>query len=128
MTLITHPDPRPAAVVQRQLDAYNAHDIDALLAAYAPDARQYEHPATLLAEGHAQMRTRFAQRFQDRSLHARLVQRSVMGAIVIDHEEVTRLLPEGLSRTEVVAVYEVRDGLIRSASFVFGAPAVETVS
>ena len=41
----------PAAVVQRQLDAYNARDLDALIATYAADARQYEHPATLLAPG-----------------------------------------------------------------------------
>ena len=50
----------PEAVVQRQLDAYNARDIDALLATYAPDARQYEHPGTLLATGAAEMRDRMA--------------------------------------------------------------------
>ena len=34
---MTH-DPSPLAVVQAQLDAYNAKDIEALLATYAPDA------------------------------------------------------------------------------------------
>ena len=47
----------PAAVVQRQLDAYNARDVDALLATYAADARQFEHPDKRLATGHAEMRT-----------------------------------------------------------------------
>ena len=28
-------------IVQQQLDAYNAKDIEALLATYAPDAEQY---------------------------------------------------------------------------------------
>lgn len=37
----------PSSVVQRQLDAYNAHDVDALVETYAPDAQLYEHPAKL---------------------------------------------------------------------------------
>lgn len=106
--------PSPEAVVQRQLDAYNARDLDALLATYAPDARQYALPATLLAAGHAEMRPRFAARFQEPDLHAHLLQRAVMGNIVIDHETVTRNFPEGRGRVDLVAIYEVVDGLIRS--------------
>ena len=34
----------PAAIVQAQLDAYNAHDVPALLAIYADDAQQFQHP------------------------------------------------------------------------------------
>jgi hypothetical protein len=36
----------PAAVVQRQLDAYNAKDIDALMQTYAADAQQFEFPTS----------------------------------------------------------------------------------
>ena len=104
----------PAAVVQRQLDAYNARDLDALLATYAPDARQYELPATLLATGHREMRPRFAVRFEEPDLHARLLQRAVMGNIVIDYETVTRNFPEGRGKVDLVAIYDVVDGLIRS--------------
>lgn len=107
---------QPELVVQRQLDAYNARDIDALLATYAPDARQYEHPGKLLATGAAEMRARMAQRFQEPNLHARLLQRVVMGNIVIDHEEVTRTFPEGTGWVDMVAIYEVIDGKIQSAS------------
>jgi hypothetical protein len=106
----------PAIIVQRQLDAYNARDIDALLATYAPDARQYEHPATLLATGAAEMRARMAVRFQEPNLHARLLQRVVMGNIVIDHEEVSRTFAEGTGLVDMVAIYEIVDGKIQSAS------------
>ncbi|HEU4373111.1 MAG TPA: nuclear transport factor 2 family protein [Telluria sp.] len=106
----------PEDLIQRQLDAYNARDIDALLATYAPDARQYEHPGKLLATGAAEMRERMALRFQEPNLHARLLQRVVMGNIVIDHEEVTRTFPEGTGRVDMVAIYEVVDGKIQSAS------------
>jgi hypothetical protein len=106
----------PAAVVQRQLDAYNARDIDALVATYASDARQYEHPGTLLATGSEAIRARMAQRFLEPNLHARLVQRAVMGNIVVDHEVVTRTFPEGSGTVEMVCIYEVREGVIRTAS------------
>lgn len=106
----------PAAVVQRQLDAYNARDLDALLATYAPDARQYEHPGKLMANGAADIRERMAVRFAEPNLHARLMQRVVMGNIVIDHEEVTRTFPEGAGTVEMVAIYEVVGGRIASAS------------
>jgi len=112
----TAPASDPATIVQRQLDAYNARDLDALLATYAPDARQFAHPATLLAVGAADMRERMAQRFAEPNLHARLLQRVVMGNIVIDHEEVTRTFPEGAGRVDMVAIYEVVDGKIQSAS------------
>ena len=106
-------------IVQRRLDAYNARDIDALLATYVPDARQFEHPGNLLATA-AEMRERMAVRFAAPNLHARLLRRVVMGNIVIDHEEVTRTFPEGTGRVDMVAIYEVADGKIQSASVQVG--------
>lgn len=111
----------PEAVVQRQLEAYNARDVEALLATYAEDAEQFEHPSTLVARGSAQMRERLALRFQEPNLHARLLSRIVMENLVIDHEEVTRSFPEGTGKLEMVAIYEVRDSRIARAWFRFGA-------
>lgn len=112
--------PRAEEVVQRQLDAYNARDLDAWLATYAEDARQYEFPATLLSDGVAAIRERAATRFQEPNLHARLRQRVVIGTLVIDHEDVCRTFPEGPGRMEMTAIYEVIDGRIRTASFIYG--------
>ncbi len=103
------------AVVQRQLDAYNAKDLDALLAIYAGDAQLFEHPATLLAMGTEQLRERFAGRFREPNLHAQLLNRMVMGALVIDHERVTRTFPEGAGTIELIMIYEVRKGRIAKA-------------
>jgi hypothetical protein len=115
----------PESVVQRQLDAYNARDIDALMATYSDDGQQFEYPATLLAAGAAQVRERTAMRFGESNLHARLVRRIVMGPIVIDHEEVTRTFPEGTGRIEIVAIYEVRDDKIVTARFIYGAKTLD---
>jgi catechol 2,3-dioxygenase-like lactoylglutathione lyase family enzyme len=115
----THPD-APASVVQRQFEAWNARDLDAWAATYAPAASQYEHPATVLATGREAIRARMIERFQDPAQHARLLRRSVMGTLVIDEEAVTRSTPEGLACRALTAIYQVSDGLIQSASFVFG--------
>ena len=56
------------------------------------------------------------QRLQEPNLHARLMQRVVMGNMVIDHELVTRSFPEGSGTVEMVCIYEVREGKIRTAS------------
>jgi hypothetical protein len=114
----------PEVVVQRQLDAYNAKDLDAWLATYAPEAKQYEHPGKLLASGHAEIRARTSPRFAEPNLHAKLIKRTVMGSVVIDHEDVTRTFPEGPGNVELVCIYLVDQGLIQSASFVLGPPVI----
>jgi hypothetical protein len=110
----------PEVVIQRQLDAYNAKNLDAWLSTYAPDAKQFELGGQLLAEGHEQIRTRTAARFTEPDLRATLIRREVLGNVVVDHEDVTRTFPEGPGRIELVCVYVVEDGLIQSASFAFG--------
>lgn len=114
------PPTSPQAIVQAQLDAYNAKDIDALLATYAPDAEQYQLHGDLLARGHEQMRPRFLARFAEPDLHARLLSRTIMENIVIDYELITRNFPEGVGTVEMLCVYEVVNGRIRKASFAIG--------
>jgi putative hydrolase of HD superfamily len=114
----------PESVVQRQLEAYNARDLSAWLATYAPDAEQYELHGARLAAGHAQMRERMAARFAEPDLHAELLSRVVMGPVVVDHERVTRNFPEGKGTIEMLCVYEVVNGVIARASFALGAKLV----
>jgi hypothetical protein len=70
----------PLQVVQAQLDAFNARDIDALMRAYAPDAEQFTLHGERLAKGHDEIRPRYIARFTEPDLHARLLSRIVMGA------------------------------------------------
>ena len=114
-------------IVQQQLDAYNAKNIDALLATYAADAHQYRLHGELLAQGHAQMRARFLTRFAEPDLHARLLSRLVMGNIVTDLELVTRNFPEGLGTLEMLCIYELADGVIHTASFAISEKRLTTV-
>lgn len=116
----THPNPE--TIVQRQLDAYNAKDLDAWLATYAEDAKQFALGGDLLAAGHAAIRARTAPRFSEPNLFAKLLSRTVIGHVVIDHEEVTRTFPEGPGHVELVCIYQVAHGKIQSATFNIGPP------
>jgi len=118
---MTAPSKNPLQVVQAQLDAYNAKDIDALLQTYAPDAEQYTLHGALLARGHEQMRQRFLVRFAESDLQARLLNRTVMANVVVDYELITRNFPEGVGTVEMICVYEVANERIQKASFALGA-------
>jgi putative hydrolase of HD superfamily len=111
----------PLAVVQAQLDAFNAKDIDALMRSYAPDAEQFALHGERLAQGHGELRPRYIARFTEPDLHARLLSRTVMGNIVTDLELITRNFPEGVGTLEMLCIYEVVDGRIQRASFAPGA-------
>ena len=108
------------AVVQAQLDAFNARDINGLMAAYAPDAEQFQLHGDLMAHGHEQMRPRYLARFEEPDLHARLLSRTVMDNVVVDLEIITRNFPEGKGTIEMLCIYDVVDGLIHKASFAAG--------
>jgi hypothetical protein len=115
------------ALVQRQLDAYNAKDIEAWLGTYAVDARQFQLHGDCLASGHAEMRQRIALRFTEPDLHATLLQRTVMENIVVDHELVTRNFPQGKGKVEMLCVYEIVGDLIQTASFAVGPVKLEAM-
>lgn len=104
-------------VVQLQLEAYNRRDLEAFVATYGPDVRIYDHPDRLRLSGLDQLRQAYAQRFSaNPALHARVTTRMVQGVYVIDHEHVTGLAGGGEIRA--IAIYEVRDGLIRNVWFI----------
>jgi hypothetical protein len=104
-------------VVQEQLEAYNARDLDRFAATYAEDVRIFRPPAAEPAiAGQAQLRETYRKRFSSTGLHADIVNRIVIGNKVIDHERVV-----GIKETpvEAVAVYEVVDGLIGTVWFFY---------
>lgn len=113
-------NPTPLSIVQAQLDAFNAKDIDALLNTYAADAEQFNLHGERLAKGREEMRVRYTLRFAEPDLHARLLSRMVMGNVVVDYEVITRNFPEGLGTLEMMCVYEVGQGCIQKASFAIG--------
>ena len=107
----------PTDVVQEQLEAYNARDLERFAATYANDIAIYRMPAVEAAiVGKEQLRETYRKRFASPNLHADIVNRIAIGNKVIDHERVV-----GIKETpiEAVAVYEVVDGLIETVWFYY---------
>ena len=113
------------AVVARQLDAYNARDIDAFMAAWRDDAEFFAHPNELLARGAAEIRARHLARFKEPDLHGKLIGRLSVGNLVVDREIVIRNFPEGRGKIDVIAIYEVEAGKIARAWFKLGQPVLD---
>jgi hypothetical protein len=113
------------AVVARQLDAYNARDIDAFMAAWREDAEYFEHPDRLLARGAAEIRIRHEIRFKEPDLHGKLIARFSVDNLVIDREVVTRNFPEGRGTVDVIAIYQVEGDTIARAWFKLGTPVLD---
>jgi hypothetical protein len=114
-------DESPEAVVQAQVDAYNAHDTKAFAATYSLDAEIFDFPRTLLMKGRAKIEEHYgANAFNDPARHATIVKRIVMDSLVIDHERVLLTLPNGPGQMEAVVLYEVSAGRISKATLIRG--------
>lgn len=103
--------------VQRQLDAYNARDLERFVAEYTDDVIAYRLPSTEpVLSGKAAFAEHYRKnRFNTPGLHAELVNRMVFGNKVIDQERVVGL---GAQPTEVAAIYEVTPNGISRVWFV----------
>lgn len=108
----------PESVVLRQLEAYNAHDLEALAATYAEDVELFDFPAALREpKGKGALKAHYAQRFKENpDLHAGAKDQMLSGPYVIHREKVTGLA-DRKDPLEVVVIYLVKDGLIRKVWF-----------
>lgn len=97
-------------VVDRVLAALNAHDLDAFVACYTPDATIENGYDRVAAGGHDGLRERFGPMFAEHpEITVEAISRTVVGAFVVQEEEVTgRGDPE-----RHVAVYLIENELIK---------------
>ncbi|MEM7484810.1 MAG: nuclear transport factor 2 family protein [Bacteroidota bacterium] len=104
----------PANIVQKQLDAYNARDIEAFMDTYSENIKLYEHPNTLLMEGQIKMKESYHSYFENTpDLNCQIKNRIVIGNKVIDEEYITA----NGSNFSAVAIYEVENGKIARVTF-----------
>jgi hypothetical protein len=108
----------PEEIVQRQLDTFNNHDLDAFLPLFAEDVVIYD-----LLDGHVVLRgigsfrRRYVEVFRDRPLvRAELRGRIVLDRIVVDHERLTD--GDAHPPEEALAIYEVDGDVVTRMWFV----------
>ncbi len=106
----------PEALAQRQLNAYNARNLEAFLDCYHEEVQIYRFPEVLLSEGKQAMAESYGPMFENTpSLHCELVSRTVIGDKVIDEESVDF---GGAEKLHAIAIYEFQDGLIKRVTFI----------
>ena len=103
-------------VVQRQVEAYNARDLNRFVSAYSETITIFRMPSTKpIISGKVELAKFYStQRFNLPGLRADIVNRIVLGDKVIDHERIWGVRDTPL---EIAAVYEVVGELIERAWF-----------
>ena len=105
-------DPNPASVVQQQVEAYQARDLDRFLSYYAPNVEIIKQPGgKVVAKGREAMRPIYDKLFTSSpKLNIRILRRTVIDGTVIDEELVTGIAKRPYVRA--AATYQVEHGLI----------------
>jgi hypothetical protein len=99
----------PVQIVQTQIDAFNARDIERFVGCYSADAVLEDGQGTVIARGHEALRGLFGQLFaQSPNLHAEIPRRIQVGSYVIDEEEIVGFIFEGFpSEMHAAIVYRI---------------------
>jgi len=105
-----------AVVVQKQIAAYNAGNLDDFLATYSDDIVFYEPSMEMSIQGKAHLKEVFGNLFKNYpDLFCFIGQRIVSGNTVIDHEKVR--FQKGQPAQEFIVMSKVTNGKIAEVYF-----------
>jgi hypothetical protein len=109
------PDNSPAGIVDAQIAAYNAGDVQAFAAFYAENVEFYDlgPPGAPTMQGRAALIRQYQPIFARHHPRARVTNRIVDGDYVIDRE----VIVAGEHSNSGAAIYQVEDGKIRRVWF-----------
>jgi uncharacterized protein (TIGR02246 family) len=106
-------------LVQRQVDAYNAHDVEAFAACYGPDVEFRTMDGKVNPEkGLAPLKKAYTELFKQLpALRVKVLKRITQGAFVIDQQQAEGMGPKPIT---VTAIYETAQGKIIRVWFIEG--------
>lgn len=107
----------PEAVVRAYADAATRHDLEGLLALYAPDIRKYRFPGEFASQGVDHNREVYIRNFAaNPNLKVQILQTITVGDKVVSRDRVTDLA--GGKTSEEITIYQVREGHITDIEYV----------
>jgi hypothetical protein len=119
-TIARTADPAPASpeeVVRAYTEAANRHDVEGLLALYAPSIRKFRFPGELTSEGIEHNRAVYSKSFPAAPhLKIDILELFSVGDKVVVHDRVTGR-PDNKTADEIT-VYQVQDGRITNIVYV----------
>lgn len=103
-------------LMQGQLEAYNAQDLDAYEAFFAPNVIVGDLNGAVAQRSYAELRARYEKTFaQFPQNRAEVLNRIVVGSTVVEHERVTRA--PGGETFDVICIYTLAAGKIARVDF-----------
>lgn len=101
-------------IIDEQVEAYNARDLERFIACYAEDVTVEDGMGNVMMQGSDAVRGLYGALFANSpALHARIANRIRVGHYVIDEEEITGFIMEGFpAELHAAVVYRVADGKI----------------
>lgn len=108
----------PEEIVQRQLDAFNEHDLNAFMPLFAEDVVIHDLvDGSVVLRGLDAFRQRYVDVFRDRPrVRAELAGRLTLGPFVVDRERLTD--GDDHPHEDALAIYEVDRDLVTRMWFV----------
>jgi hypothetical protein len=111
----TKKDSTVEKIVDEQLVAYRARNLNLFAKSYAEDVEIYDFPNTLISKGKDALKESYAGFFERAiELDCEIKNRMIVGNVVID-EEVIRT---GSNSYRAIAMYEIENGLIQKVTFI----------
>ncbi len=102
-------------IVEQQLIAYNAKDMDTFVKTFSDTIKAYDYPNKLQFKGKIQLRSMYTDLFAKiPDLHSEIKNRIVIGNIVIDEEYLTA----NGDNFSLAAIYEIKEGKIAKMIFI----------
>ena len=112
--LVAAPTPKnlsPTRTVERQIELFNAHDLEGFLALFADDLEVFTIPGASVSTGKARLRELYTERFKaNPDLHASAEAQMVSGDFVIQKEKIKGRA--GKEALVAVSIYQVKAGKI----------------
>lgn len=104
-------------ILDEQVLAYNARDLDRFIATYSPDVVIEDGENNVLMRGHEQMREEYGALFDAKpQLHCRILTRLRIGNYTVDEEEVTGVSNSPTPHRAIV-IYRVEEDKIVHVRF-----------
>jgi hypothetical protein len=101
----------PAGAVARQIELFNAHDLEGFLGLFAEEVEVSAIPGPAAPTGKAKLRELYAARFKaNPDLHASATSQMVSGDFVIQKEKISGRV--GKPALEALVIYQVKAGKI----------------
>jgi hypothetical protein len=112
--LVAAPTPKnlsPVGTVERQIELFNAHDLEGFLALFADELEVFTLPGPSASTGKTRLRELYAERFRTNpDLHASAEAQMVSGDFVIQKEKIKGRA--GKEALVAVTIYQVKAGKI----------------